>query len=435
MNKAIRIIKENLKNETVVIATSGGPDSMVLLDLVNSLKDELSLELICAHVNHKLRKESDEEEMMVKEYCDKNSISFEKLTIDSYNDDNFHNDARTKRYNFFEKCVKKCKAKHLLTAHHGDDLIETILMRIVRGSTLKGYAGFEEKDKRENYTIIRPLINYTKEEILEYAKNKKVPYAIDKSNFKDIYTRNRFRKYILPKLKEEDNKVHDKFYKFSKTLEKYDKYINTETDRYYKKVYTNYLDIKEFKELPELIQTKILEKILWQHYQNDLMLITNKHITLLEEIINSDKPNQEISLPNNIIAIKSYNKLSIHKKKNTPKYEIEFDEFVRLPNGKTIKISKTKSNGNNTCRLNSKEITLPLYIRNKKDGDKIEVKGLNGTKKIKDIFIDEKIPQKEREMWPVVTDSFGNIVWLPGIKKTKFDKSKNENYDIILEYI
>ena len=435
MNKAINIIKQNLKNESVVIATSGGPDSMTLLELVNSLKEELNLKLICAHVNHKIREESDEEEAMVKEYCKKNNISCEILTIDNYNDDNFHNDARIKRYNFFEKCVKKCKAKHLLTAHHGDDLTETILMRLVRGSTLKGYAGFEEKDNRENYIILRPLINYTKDEILEYVKKNKIPYAIDKSNLKDKYTRNRFRKYILPKLKEEDQKVHDKFYKFSKTLQMYDEYITKETEKYYKDVYNENLDIHKLKKLPKLIQIKILEKHLYQNYQNDIMLITEKHLNLLEEIIHSDKPNQKINLPNNIIAIKNYNKLSFKQNDNIKDYELELDEFIKLPNGKTIKKSTTTSNSNNTCRLNTKELKLPLYIRNKRNGDKIEVKGLNGTKKIKDIFIDKKVPIQDRSTWPVLVDSKNNILWLPGLKKTKFDKSKEENYDIILEYI
>ena len=435
MNKAIEIIKQNLKNESVVIATSGGPDSMVLLDLVNSLKRELNLKIICAHVNHKLRKESDEEEKMVKEYCEKNNIICEILTIDSYNDDNFHNDARIKRYDFFEKCVKKCEAKHLLTAHHGNDLTETILMRIVRGSTLKGYAGFSEKDERKNYIILRPLIHYDKNQILKYAKKNKIVYAIDKSNLKDIYTRNRFRKYILPKLKEEDNKVNNKFYKLSKTLEMYDEYITKETKKYYEDVYNESLNIKKFKELPELIQTKILEKLLHENYQNDLMLITNKHLVLLKEMIYSDKPNQKINLPNSIIAIKSYNKLVLKKDEKETNYEVELDEFIKLPNGKTIKKSSTKSNSNNTCRLNTEELKLPLYIRNKRNGDKIEVKGLNGSKKIKDIFIDKKIPVKDRNSWPVLVDSENNILWLPGLKKSKFDKSKEENYDIILEYI
>ena len=327
MNKAIKIIKEKLKNETVVSATSGGPDSMVLLHILNNLKQELNLKIICAHVNHKLREESDDEEEMVKEYCKKNDISCEILTIENYNDDNFHNDARIKRYNFFEEIVKKCQAKHLLTAHHGDDLIETILMRIVRGSSLKGYAGFSEKDERKNYCLLRPLINYTKDEILEYAYKHKIIYAIDKSNFKNIYTRNRFRKYILPKLKDEDPKVHDKFYKFSKTLQMYDEYITKETEKYYNLTYNQALNLKEFKKIPKLIQIKILEKILYQNYQNDLMLIEAKHLSLLNEIIYSNKPNQKINLPNNIIAIKSYNKLTFQKRTKEQNYELELDEF------------------------------------------------------------------------------------------------------------
>ncbi len=169
--------------------------------------------------------------------------------------------------------------------------------------------------------------------------------------------------------------------------------------------------------------------------QNDIMLITEKHLNLLEEIIHSDKPNQKINLPNNIIAIKNYNKLSFKKNDNIKDYELELDEFIKLPNGKTIKKSTTTSNSNNTCRLNTKELKLPLYIRNKRNGDKIEVKGLNGTKKIKDIFIDKKVPIQDRSTWPVLVDSENNILWLPGLKKTKFDKSKEENYDIILEYI
>lgn len=309
-------------------------------------------------------------------------------------------------------------------------------MRIVRGSSLKGYAGFSEKDERKNYCLLRPLINYTKDEILEYAYKHKIIYAIDKSNFKNIYTRNRFRKYILPKLKDEDPKVHDKFYKFSKTLQMYDEYITKETEKYYNLTYNQALNLKEFKKIPKLIQIKILEKILYQNYQNDLMLIEAKHLSLLNEIIYSNKPNQKINLPNNIIAIKSYNKLTFQKRTKEQNYELELDEFIKLPNGKTIrKIKTTKRKSNNICYLNTKELKMPLYIRNKRNGDKIEVKGLNGTKKIKDIFIDKKIPAKDRSLWPILTDSTGTILWLPGLKKSKFDKSNEENYDIILEYI
>ena len=100
-----------------------------------------------------------------------------------------------------------------------------------------------------------------------------------------------------------------------------------------------------------------------------------------------------------------------------------------------IKIQgETTDNSNYTLKINSKEIKMPIHIRNKQPGDKITLKGLNKSKKIKEIFINEKIPKEKRNTWPVVTDDNGQIIWLPGLKKSKFDKSNNENYDIIMRY-
>ena len=109
--------------------------------------------------------------------------------------------------------------------------------------------------------------------------------------------------------------------------------------------------------------------------------------------------------------------------------------MILLPNQHIIeKIDYTDDNSNNICRLDSKEITLPLIVRSRRVGDKIAVKGLNGSKKIKDIFIDKKMSISNRDLWPIVVDSRGEIVWIPGIKKSKFDKKKNDYYDIILKY-
>ena len=106
-----------------------------------------------------------------------------------------------------------------------------------------------------------------------------------------------------------------------------------------------------------------------------------------------------------------------------------------MPNGKTIEIIEScDTNGNDICRLDSKEVKLPLYIRTRKLGDKIALKGTNGHKKVKDIFIDEKIPLKQRDKWPIVVDSKDKVVWIPGIKKSKINKQKNEKHDIIIRY-
>jgi len=436
MIEAKQTLKDNLKDETVVVACSGGPDSMTLLQITNDLKEELNLKIVCAHVNHKIRPESDEEAVMVEEYCKENGISFEYMTINNYNNTNFHHDARMKRYDFFNKCVNKCKAKHLLTAHHGDDLMETILMRIVRGATFKSYAGFGEKIKNNTYTILRPLIPYTKEEILKYAEENDIPYSIDNSNNKDDYTRNRFRKYILPKLKEEDKNVHKKFYKFSKTIEAYDEYINKDVEKYYLEVVkNNILDSNKFQKLEKLIQIKIINKLLAEEYKEDLSLITDKHRDLIYKILINNKPNQEVSLPNHKKAVKSYSEFYIKKDKDQKTYKIELIDYLTLPNNKTIEIIESSEDTSNyTIRLYKEEVKLPLYIRTRVDGDKIEIKGLNGHKKLKDIFIDEKVSKEDRENWPILVDSNENILWIPGLKKSKFDKQKKENYDIIVRY-
>ena len=173
-----------------------------------------------------------------------------------------------------------------------------------------------------------------------------------------------------------------------------------------------------------------------EFYQDDLILINDKHIELLFNLINSKKANTTVNLPNEVLAIKSYNYLELKRvSEQIDSYEIEFNEYVELPNNRVIeKIVDTSLNSNNICRLNSSEVALPLIVRTRRLGDKISVKGLNGSKKVKDIFIDKKIKLDDRDVWPIVVDSKGVIVWLPGLKKSKYDKKKAESYDIILKY-
>ena len=152
-------------------------------------------------------------------------------------------------------------------------------------------------------------------------------------------------------------------------------------------------------------------------------------------MINSKKPNLTINLPKNKVCIKEYNQLYIADKRKKPKeYKIELKEKVIINNIIIEKISSSNEDGNNICRINSKNIKLPLYIRNKKNGDFIELKGLNKKKKLKDIFIDEKIPKSKRENYPILVDSNDNILWIPNIKKSKFNAKKDQLYDIILKY-
>ncbi len=423
--------------DTIVVGVSGGPDSMALLYILNEFKNKMDLNIICAHVNHNKRKESEQEKIDLENYCKKNNITFEYIKVTNWGDDNFHNEARSVRYNFFEELVYNYGAKYLMTAHQGDDLIETILMRIVRGSTLKGYSGFSRIVDKGDYKIIRPLITVTKDEILKFDEKNGIQYAIDESNNEDHYTRNRYRHTVLPFLKQEEPNIHKKFLKFSETLLKNSNYIDSVASKEFNKVFQNgNLDIDKFKSLDPVIQTKIIYNILEKIYGDDLLIVGNAHVDLIFGLISSNKSNSVVHLPNNVIVVKSYNELTFSYDDDiNDQYEIQIDEIVNLPNGKIIeKVDETNDTSNYTIKLNSKEVTLPLYVRNRRDGDKIKLKGLNAYKKVSEIFINEKIKTSDRNSWPVVLDSKEEIVWLPGLKKSNLDKKNTEEYDIILRY-
>ena len=425
------------EDDKIVVGCSTGPDSMALVDMLLKVREQYHLTLIIAHVNHNVRKESYEEAEFLKNYCYERQIPFETMTIENYGDDNFHNEARNIRYHFFEEVVHKYEANYLMTAHHGDDLMETILMRMVRGSNLNGYAGFREIVPMDDYVLVRPLIRYTKKELEEYDIENQVPYYVDKSNLKDDYTRNRYRKYVLPFLKEEDKDVHLKFLKFSHMLEEANHFIEKERDLAIDRVLDDdKIIISKFLLEDVYIQKEILYYLLSEFYQDDLILLRDKHIDNILDLIHGKKANSYINLPNDVLAMKEYDTFKIIREVDElSNYEIEFDKEVLLPNGhKILSIDETDDNSNFICRLDSKEVCLPLIVRTRKIGDKMAVKGMNGSQKVKDIFIDKKIALLERDNWPIVVDSAGRIVWIPGIKKSKFDKKKHDSYDIMLKY-
>ena len=440
MNNVINFLTKDLKLEkgdVIVIANSGGPDSMCLFNILLSLRDKYDLKLICAHVNHNVREESKDEKVFLENYSKEHDVVFESMVIEHYGDDNFHNEARKIRYYFFETIVKKYNAKYLMTAHHGDDLIETILMRIVRGSTLKGYSGFEKIIDNGTYKIVRPLVFITKEEAKEYDESNNIPYVTDKSNFKTKYTRNRYRLKVLPFLKEEDKLVHEKFLKFSETLLEYDNFINDEIKRNINKVYIDGdIYLEEFLKLNPLIQKKIIYYVLEDVYKDNLMVINDRHVKLIMSLAESKKANAKICLPRGIDVYKTYEKLDFTNEiKENTNYEVELDRYASLPNKHSIEVvEEEESNNNCVCRIDTSEVALPLYIRTRRLGDKMLLKKTDGYRKIKDIFIDQKVPKKDRDTWPIVVDSKGRVIWIPGIKKSKFTKLKNEKYDIILKY-
>lgn len=400
--------------------------------LINNYKDKI----IVAHINHNVRKQSNTEELFLSNYCKDNNITFECMKITEYKENNFENEARKKRYKFYKEILTKYNSSYLFLAHHADDLMETIIMKIIRGSNINGYAGIKKISYQDNYYIVRPFLDYTKQDILEYIKKYNITYYDDYTNNDITYTRNRIRHNIIPLLKKEDINIHKKFIKYSNTLNEYNDYINYEIENIIKDIYINntlYLD--KFNIMHPFIKKNILYHILNNIYNNKENIVKDIHIKNILNLINNPKPNITINMPNNIYVTKEYNILIFSNKYNIENYNIKFDKKASINNFTIEQIENTSLNGNDICRLNSNEIRLPLYIRNKKDGDYIELLGLNKKKKIKEIFIECKIPIRQRNNYPVLVDSKNNILWLPNLKKSKFNKKINEKYDIILKYI
>lgn len=433
MDKSIEFLKSTITNtdDYIIVGCSAGPDSMCLLDILY----KTNFKIVCAHVNHNIRKESTREEEFLEEYCKKRKIEFVLLRLDKKKKQN-ESYYRQKRYEFYKSTADKYKTRFITTAHHGDDLIETVLMRISRGSNLKGYVGFSKIWQEEKYTFLKPLIYYSKEDILKYDEENGIPYFIDKTNEEDDYTRNRFRHYVLPFLKKEEPKVASKFLSYSEELNSACMYINTEVQKAYKDNFKNSeLDLDSFLKIDKFLQRKELDLILSYIYRDDINLINSTHTKKLLELLSKEK-NFKYNLPKNILATREYQKLyfknSIQEKNN---YRYVISSTVTLDDKSTIEIiDESDDESNFTIRLNSKDILLPIYVRNRQSGDTMEVKGLKGNQKVKKIMIDKKVPPSLRNTYPVVTDSNDSILWLPGLKKSKFDNEKNEKYDIILKY-
>lgn len=408
---------------------------MALLSIVNNIKDTNNVKVIVAHVNHKVREESDEEAQMVEEFAKQNNDIFELYEIKEYHDKtNFHEDARKIRYKFLKELKDKYKADYLLTAHHGDDLTETVLMRITRGSNLKGYIGFKEESDWENIKLLRPLIRRTKKYLEQYDIENNIPYRIDKTNYSDEYTRNRYRNEIIPLLKKEDENIHLKYLKLSTELNKYYQFVK----ELVKKEEKNIVDddgniiVSKLINLPSLYQEVLIGEMIADIQLNDYLPLNDSLFNDMLNVINSSKTNALIDLPNNYVFGKEYDKLVFKKKVDsveTIDYILENDYI-----GNTFDIIFTDDfdSSNNCIALSKNDIKLPLKLRNRKNGDIIEVLNLNGKKKVSDIFIDSKVPSNKRDIYPLLVDSNDNILWIPGIKKSKFAKAKNEKYDIIL---
>ena len=269
-NKVIETIKKyNLikPQDKIVLGVSGGPDSISMLNILNEIKDEYKFDIYVAHINHMIREEAIDDEKYVQEYCEKNNIQCFVKRIDVQQIANTEKigteeAGRKVRYEFFEEVLQKVGANKIAIAHNKNDKIETIIMKLLRGSGVSGLKGIEPI--RDN-KYIRPLIECERKEIEEYCEKEKLNPRIDKTNFENDYTRNKIRNIVIPYIKEEFNpNIIETIDRLSQVATEESNYIEQQTQKIYEKLLVEktqeqiILKLKEFNEQEKVIKSRII---------------------------------------------------------------------------------------------------------------------------------------------------------------------------------
>lgn len=445
------------KNSTVLIAVSGGPDSMALLHFYQSIREKWDLKLVALSVDHQLRGfESKEDIRHVEKYCKKWDVEFVATSVDihSYQLDikvGTQVAARKARYQFFAEQMRIYQADYLAFGHHADDQIETMLMGFVRSASPNALAGIPVKRNFASGSIVRPFLCIQKSDLITYCNDHQIAIRIDPSNDDPTYTRNFFRKYIIPPIKEKNHNIHTTVQRLSETLQNDDEFIREQArimvdqviqlDHEDKKVS---FQIKLFKSYPLSLQRRGYHLILDYLYDNLPNNLSYIHEDAFFSLLEDDRSNGTIDFPRDLQIERSYEWIIISFSDQKPQnaafqQELHIPSHIDLPNG--AKLIATYTNhppkaGNHVWVGDVKDIDFPLYIRTRKPGDRISWPGLNGSKKVKDVFIDEKVPRKDRDGWPLVVNAKGETLWMIGLKKDRHtDQPNEETLYVQLEYI
>ncbi len=290
------IEKYNLidKNDKIVIGVSGGPDSIALLDILMKFKNKYNIDIIVAHINHMIRKESEEEAVYVENMCKKYGVDFEyrKVEVEKIARETKKSSetvGREARYSFFNEVLEKYNADKIAVAHNLDDSVETTFMNLMRGSGINGLIGI----KYRNNNIIRPILDVSKKQVLEYCEKENLNPRFDKTNFEKIYTRNKIRLDLLPKIREEYNpNINDTIFRLKEILIEEQNCINEIVDENLNKV-INYEDSnsisinrREFKKINLAISKKMIIVIL-EKIKGSNQHIEKVHINTILDLINN----------------------------------------------------------------------------------------------------------------------------------------------------
>ena len=385
------------EGDRVNCAVSGGADSMALLWGMYLLKDKLNINLSAVHFNHCLRgAESDADEAFVREFCDrfeiplvvgKGCITPGKKGLEAA--------ARDARYAFFTTLSGK-----IATAHTADDNAETMLMHLIRGTGLKGLGGIAPV----NGAIIRPMLHITRQQVLAFLEEYHIPYREDSSNRTDDFLRNRLRHHVLPLLRAENPKIAENLSATAARLREDEAVLSNLAQ------YQELPDVETLRNMPPALRSRVLENFLKQCGASEP---NATHISLAEALVFSENPSARAVFPGGVTLSRRYDRLE-HLQALPPLETIQLptEGVVNLPElGLQIIIAPAESI-QNTESIFTVTPTGVLSLRCRREGDSIRLSG--GTKSVKKLFADRKIPAAQRQRIPILADDAG-ILGIYGI--------------------
>jgi len=440
-------------SDRVVIGVSGGPDSVALLSLIynTSRTNPPYSEIFVAHLNHSIRgRESDEDEQFVTALAGKYGVPLitEKrdiIQVACERKISLEEAARDERYKFFESAAEKAGANVIAVGHNADDNAETILHRIIRGAGITGVSGIRPKRKLSpvsTISLVRPLLFTWRKDITAYLEEENLSYRVDSTNIEKDKLRNRIRLDLIPHLEENYNtKIKKSLTTLGETALQNSDYLKEKAKALFEDVLVNRetpietiaLDINRLKEFPQILQQMIikeaiirldipLKKLSNRNYKDILNTLNSKKasaINVVKEYLNVRRDGNELRLSKNKYCAEETPVLSETKIKVPGETELVDincrvrTEIREIQNGFLEEFKQNKTNDEEVVDFD--KVSMPLTVRTRKPGDRFQPLGSRGLKKIKDFFIDNKVPVMERDTVPIVTMN-GEPIWIVGFR-------------------
>lgn len=417
------------KEDCVIVGVSGGADSICLLWVLYVLQKEMGFRMVAVHVNHGLRgQEADADEQYVKRFCEDLGICQASFYADveliaKKWKQSTEEAGREVRRRFFEEAMQKYGGTRIALAHHQDDSAETFLLNLARGTGLRGLGGIAPVKGN----VIRPLLCVRREEIEVFLKEREISYCMDGTNQTDAYTRNRIRNHVLPYLQQEVNaKTVEHMNEVMEHLRQVQNYLDGQVEKYLQssvavseKEYV--LSQENFEQIPEVLRPLLLKKMLAEvcEREKDLEAV---HVKQMQELY-AKQVGRKLDLPYGVEAKRTYQGIAVYKKavQEKAKPEVIFDvhgeEKTFSWGEKRISCRVTEKNVEkvHTKRLNCDIIKNDICIRTRRQGDYITIHEDGRKQKLKSFFINEKIPQEEREHILLVAEG-SHILWIAGYR-------------------